>query len=269
MKKLIIILIGAFTLLFGINVKASTFYTLDTPIAELNNHSLSEVFEHGNLVINGNFNSVSDWVLIRSTYTVNNNIATVVGNLTARNMGIVQVVNSVVGNEYYYYAEMMTPHTVSSIVLYFDNTLTNVVQHNPEPNLYYKMGAIRTITTNGRIEPNLAFTDTNGKTLNVRNVLVIDRTSLGIDNLTFEQMDYWFNVYQELLKDIDRVSKLPNQFIDIFGEFVSNFVIGFRGFTELIYIDGYGLTDLGIILLIVSSISVIGFGFYIIRKVIK
>jgi len=67
----------------------------------------------------------------------------------------------------------------------------------------------------------------------------------------------------------ERVNDLTSQLINIFNEIIENMVIGLRGIAGLIYIDGYGLTDLGIILLIVISISVIGIGFYIIRKVIK
>lgn len=66
---------------------------------------------------------------------------------------------------------------------------------------------------------------------------------------------------------------LIDDLLDIFGEFVDNFVKGFRGFTQLIYLDGYGLTDLGYILLIfwggIGGITVIGLAFYFIKEIMK
>lgn len=287
MRKLIIIFIGAFTLLFGINVKASTFYTLETPIAELNNHTLREVFENRNMAMpdltgvtdlgNGIY-QISSTYGVTLTYNIYNGYLVFNGSFNeATTISFVSTGTNELDTYTIKLTEISGTKTINNnnILLSFDSgtiaVLTNVISGYTDTFNYNYVrfycglaGAFDNYTVKLQLEKGNTATPyqvaTNGP------YSQIDISTL---DLTVEQMDYWFNVYQEVLNDIERVNNLPSLFNDIFGELTNNFVIGFRGFTELIYLDGYGLTDLGIILLIVSSISIIGFAFYIVRKVVK
>lgn len=265
MKKLTIIIIGAFTLLFGVNVKGSTLYTLDTPIVELNNHTLREVFESGNLVVNGDFSDgTTGWNILRGG--INDGEYAYSSNLSY-DAGALQEINFEIGTYYF----VIKARNSSSNIAYADisNSIGSSITID-NTNMEYKSSFFDKSISEIRYISLGYFTviDTLGN-IYFDEISLYNLTSFGISSLSQARMDYWFNVYQDLLKDIDRVSQLPNLFIDLFNEITDNFVIGIKGFTQLIYLDGYGLTDLGIISLIIISISVIGVAIYIIRKVIK
>lgn len=136
-------------------------------------------------VQNGNFTSTSNWTNYRSTGSVANNIYTLVGNANEVYCSILQDVGSVVGHKYYIRGEVMTPDSdISQIRISFDNSISGG-QLSPSAGTWYKQSLIRTaVDTQGRAEALLYHaTSINGKTLNVRNVFVLDLTLMfGVGN---------------------------------------------------------------------------------------
>jgi hypothetical protein len=177
---------------------------IDKPIAQLNNLSLREVFEGGQLVVNGDFdNGTTSWTQVNTTgFTVNNGIAQF--TVTSQ-FGRIQVSNntlSLYGNQndkMYVASRLKTSVTGNSQVTFSVNdgvSETNIF-YTTSMNGFNLLSNIRTIASNAtlfspRIYDNRS---SNFTQIEVDYIYAINLTALGI-NLTKEQMDEYFAMYQ-------------------------------------------------------------------------
>lgn len=168
--------------------KAVSERLLNLPIAELNNHTLREVFEGGQLITNADFTS-SDitWWSPRLNVTASGGKALFV-NPNGGDSYLVKNGLLVNGNIYY---------IVTNV-----NNISNTIRLDGlgVSNTQIPQGItkqIRTATSNNfTLTRNTAVGDTN---VELDYVYMYNLTSLGISSLTVAQMDYWFNVYQALI----------------------------------------------------------------------
>lgn len=175
---------------------------LDTTITELNNHSLREVFEDGNLMIspfssNGNTGTISTNDGI-TTHTVTN-IQSYAG------ISKTGLLNSGMNGHSLYIRYEIKPFRNHTTVLYISNNtyssgvsaisgqynlirLKHTINYNNNSFVFYDNGALTTSMSIGSVT-------------SYRNIYVINLTSLGISSLTVSQMDYWYGVYQTILNE--------------------------------------------------------------------
>ena len=160
---------------------------LDTPIAELNNHSLREVFEEGQLINNPDFTS-SDitWWITRLNVTVSGGKALFV-NASGEDSYLVKNGLLVSGNNYY----IVTNANNISNTIRIDGLGTN--------NIQIPQGVTKQIRTATSKNFTLTRTTPTGATnVELDYIYLYNLTSLGIDSLTTSQMDYWYGVYEAL-----------------------------------------------------------------------
>jgi hypothetical protein len=204
------------------------YHSIDISIAELNNHTLREVFELGNLVVNGDFsNGLSGW----STYGGNttHNISTVGDILVIQrtsvgeNVSFAQPITLTVSNKMYSYFTIASSYDFATANINYIATVDNYPLYSLN-GAFTKESIIQTVTSNDGlyILTNNLNID-NGEQINIMNVGVIDLTSLGISALTLEQMDAYFEMYQENISGND-VTYVANE----------------MSITDLTYIIGFG-----------------------------
>lgn len=154
--------------------------TLDTPIVELNNHTLREVFEDGNL-------STKTFSFI-SYFSYGNNIPWVLNN-----------------NYYITFEQQILANTYSGsyglnrLVLTGGTINLHLSQSSLTSGNYVK-GSFK-ITANTTQTNSITYYGSNTlpMTNNIRESYVINLTSLGISSLTVAQMDYYYSLYLELI----------------------------------------------------------------------
>ena len=166
--------------------KAVSERLLNLPIAELNNHTLREVFEGGNL-----------W---QPPITLQNLL--LVGGVYVE-QGQTNVVRpyktgvTIIGNLYYIRTELKRSiGGLNNIYIGGNNSPTVNAIANTWTLLKNQLTPIDITSTSfysHDVTPN------SGETFEYRHTYVINQTSLGISALTVSQMDYWFSVYQTLL----------------------------------------------------------------------
>lgn len=179
--------------------------TLDTPITELNNHSLREVFEDGNMID-----------VIDKPFAYGTNTQYYISQNAQTNVQITL-------NNYYYEKttfELKNPTPNTNVSTLFQHTilgsnrLLKAVAHGSNEYIVYDMSFIWknmwsteniTIVHIALISPSTTKYDIDDY-VKTSNNYFIDLTSLGIDTLTVEQMDYWYGVYSRL-KPYDDVIK--------------------------------------------------------------
>lgn len=181
---------------------------LDEPINELNNHTLREVFEGGNLVVNGDFSDGTyDWAT-----DAGNNILTFYEN----GSNSMVVVNST-GHDYFNINQNITINANDEY--YLSLNVYNNVGNNMELQVYsipYDLHLKTTLLFNGLFNHySTVFTKsidnasitvftsidtlrTQSGSVSFKNIKLINKNSLGISALTVKQMDYWISVYQQL-----------------------------------------------------------------------
>ena len=164
--------------------KAVAEMLLNLPIAELNNHTLREVFEGGNLVVNGDFsNGTTNWEL-GNGWTLNNEIIDV--NSDATYLTQYNVFDNINNDKYY---------ISFNISNYVSGSLLHLNAHFNDQRIYsgngYKSSIIIPKTT-------IFYNYADLLIASVDDFKVINMDTLGISSLTVTQMDYWFNVYQAL-----------------------------------------------------------------------
>jgi len=215
------------------------YHSIDTSIAELNNHTLREVFDGGALAINGDFsNGTTGWTPNFVTINVNNNeLINTITSIGSANGVYRTIPNVVIGNTYYFKSDVYVKYNNNiNLRLGGQNQYILPVITNSWVTLSVKTTAITT-------EPPLIYHWTTpnyiiGDTFKYRNILVINQTSLGISALTVSQMDYWFSVYQSNI-GADDVTYTVNE----------------HDMTDLIILLGFGFSWIGI--------------FWILRKVVS
>lgn len=167
---------------------------IDEPIEEFNDLTLRQVFENGQLSegvwftfsssISENTNEIIEWIssgttifsLIRNTY--NNSI----------NVGDIYYVNGSI--------RALTDNISSFRIQKIGNNVT--VQDNPIPDIWYDYSFLQ-VSTDQDVEEFRALalltTSVSGKIAQITKPLILNLTELGIDNLTQEQMDYYYDRY--------------------------------------------------------------------------
>ena len=175
--------------------KAVSERLLNLPIAELENQTLREVFELGNLVVNHDFtNNLVGWTVI-GTITSSNVTNDILQFSTTTPGGYLSNLISVSAGDKIYYGGRAKTDNVSSFLLFqVDSNVSEIVITS---NSFVNISSAYTVvnsTTNGRFY----IRNVNGTT-EIDYVFLINQTSLGISALTVKQMNYWFNVYQALL----------------------------------------------------------------------
>jgi len=167
-----------------LSIKGVAEMLLNLPITELNNHTLREVFEGGNLwqppLLLDNLIQVSN------TYVENN-----IGNTTR----IYKTGQTISGNLYYLRADIKRSIGGVSYLFIGNTTSTNTTLL---ANIYTTLRFELTPTATTSYSVYSLVTQGSGEIFEFRNIFMINKTSLGISALTVAQMDYWFNVYQAL-----------------------------------------------------------------------
>lgn len=160
---------------------------LDTPIAELNNHTLEEVFEDGNL-FDGfeQGNAISTTMLrIRTTFInvdINEKIY-----IKTNNYSLYNIQPGLVNDE-------VLAYPATEPIIYDTGWLSD------------DLDLIFNIVTTGSIIINHRYADDSTLTVAMAEDIfhiIINLTYLGIDHLTKAQMDYWYNVYVRVKEKTD------------------------------------------------------------------
>ena len=180
-------------------------YNLDTPLDDLNQNSLNQVFKDNNLVLNGDFtNGLTYWDV---QFQLQTYILVVNDRLTFNSEGNPFVGDSLrgqdislpTGNEYYVTWNASQAHIS---LTQFDVVFANYASYSGISNAsrYSSVqgtnSLIRNAGTNGI---RMFFQVRNNSIINISfdDIYVIDLDALGI-NQTKDEMDYWYSEYQRL-----------------------------------------------------------------------
>lgn len=186
----------------------SELYNNNAIVEELNNHSLRDVFEDGNLVPNYDMQTTSGWIVLGGTATSLNGIITINTNSTQSTVQLYRLINYTVPINTKLYARnrLKTNTVISNFSLRLENVVELVYQFttitNPIINEWYEISNIYTTTVSAKPLVNSHFVIgglLSGLLLDVDYYYLIDLTSLGIDDLTVSQMDYYYNLYVDNL----------------------------------------------------------------------
>jgi hypothetical protein len=171
--------------------------TLDTPISELNNHTLREVFEDNKV------NTLSNWVGDDSTitYAVDEvKLTSSIDNNLYPSMRCNEI-STIIDDNYYVRLDALKHSTLDGDIrlrLHFSPYTSVASINTPISDTWYSLSAIYSTSVAGRwrIDHEL---DT-GEYIKVKNIYNINLDILGISPTT--DMDYYYSLYQELL-DLD------------------------------------------------------------------
>lgn len=206
------------------------YNSIDEPIAELNNHTLREVFENNQLLLNNQFDNNTIWISQNDVITTYENSEVTIQNINTYS-GILQTITLIDNNEYYYVFSAKGNGTIqvnSSNAGINEHILTNEYQLISRKIIWDSVYADYFGFANVEIN----------KTNIIDYVYLIDNTVLEISSLTVSQMDNYFNEYQTN-KGADDVTYTINE----------------HDMTDLIILLGFGFSWVGI--------------FWILRKVIS
>lgn len=162
------------------------------PIKTYNLSNMSQTFIYNNIVANGSFNDTTGWDALNSTISASNNSLIITGNgtNTVASARITNLEPYISGKKYYIRANFkVTNSNCNSIQILFvvtgapTTTLTLIL--TPTINTEYDLSAVGTLNAGGsgnvemRIYHRYADAATaNNKTMNVKDFLIIDLTSL-------------------------------------------------------------------------------------------
>jgi len=174
--------------------------TIDEPIAELNNKTLREVFEGGNMIKNYDFHHNSG-TTVSKTYNTNFQVLPNAGGTTVNmyNGGVV----ATLGKEYY--IRLTSKYGMDRLRVYYGAYTTTPVLGNN-----YSIKLTATLTVSLHLE--LRSTTIDGE-IGVHELYSINLTDLGISSLT--DMDYYYSLYQAR----KNITKKVLTYADIFETF--------------------------------------------------
>ena len=184
----------------------------DSPITELNNHTLREVFEDGQLITNNEFttNTVG-WNSTGASLSATSGIATWFAN--SANDYLQYNINRLNGNIYYIVSRLST--TISNKVGISSLGATQGSYHSGS-NLYENI-SIKYVSPGNNASWGVGIIDISTSAwanVLIDSVNVINLTTLDISDLTVTEMDYWFSVYQA----IENNDTIPNTYPSILYE---------------------------------------------------
>lgn len=204
MKKLLIIMLGVF-IFTPLSLKAVIYDSNDEPISDLRFYTLNEVFNKverplSNYIITQdpnfdilnytnfiglNGHSLREVFEVTELNTILNEYGTLLSNYNifiSNNKTYYGRFNLQTDNSYNEYFGLIFTWTSEQIIISGQN------YNNVTKSFKYTVNNENDTTLNI-----LASTDGNAQ---LNNFILIELDTLGIDNLTVEQMDYWFSVYQ-------------------------------------------------------------------------
>ena len=177
--------------LVSIATITTTTYHVDEPITELNNQSLNEVFLDGNLVQNHNFSDgINNWTLVRvGSYTVNENLFSYIGN--AQYAEVYQPV-VFIPNDYFYSWSIVKSN--SNQVNSSRSGISRVFHSGS--GLFENLSAKWTWASGNYWTERISdHRTTNFDEIQIKSMGRINLTNLGIDNLTKNDLDDWYDIY--------------------------------------------------------------------------
>jgi hypothetical protein len=169
---------------------------LNQPISELNNHTLKEVFEDGNILYNQDYLTWTASRLKQPQY-IDNGYVVIQSDALFDTWSIFKAINNdFTGDEMYVnfgdYTVDYVPPFGEDRRIGFPSTYENM-----------EIGEISKIYTNVSSGSNLVFitghqaTDRNEAILKIKEIAYVSMTALGI-SISKEKMDYWYRIYQTL-----------------------------------------------------------------------
>lgn len=191
MKKLYLLFL-MLLILFIPGTHAVAVYQLDQPVKELNNHTLREVFETNQILLNNNFDDDTAWGVQNGVVAVFDNSEVIFQNFDSYT-GIRQTVSYINNNQYYYIfrakgdgtLQINTANTGINEYILTNNYTLYSFEYIKNPIMLDYFG--------------LANVQVN-KTTYLDYIYLIDKTALGITNLTKEQMDTYYDLYLEAVR---------------------------------------------------------------------
>jgi hypothetical protein len=181
--------------LVSIATITTTTYHVDEPIVELNNQTLNDVFNTGNLVTNGDFdNDATNWdTFLITTPIITNGIET--HTVTSRFGRLSQAVAQTLGNTYYALTRLKVPYTDFRFELWESAGVDTQLQITTI-NEFTTISSIRTTTTSNDLRIGVVDWKTSTwSPIHIDYIYVYDLTDLGIDHLTQNELDDWYDIY--------------------------------------------------------------------------
>jgi hypothetical protein len=158
-----------------------------------------------NAVTNGDFsNGTTGWSGLNGTLSAVNNTLSLTGDGTSQSPIIYQnFSNKIINNKFFYMAKVKVTNSNAEYIklecLNATTTDSTVRVDNPTQNTLYKLYGIFTYnSTSGNFRVREFYADAttaNGKVMEVKDVVAIDLTALGLDTLTKEQCDFMYDHY--------------------------------------------------------------------------
>ena len=230
MSIILLLHIIMLTFTFGhVELLTVDYHSIDTPIVELNNHTLREVFDGAQILLNNNFDSTNNWSAVYSTQTNDGNITTIKGNGTSITILISQNTASIIGTQYYINARLRTlnDYTLELQVSTSQYSSGYATISSPIQNQWYNVSQITISTQSTHGNYVLARYTSNELALDSEHQVdyyyLINQTDLGITDLTVQEMDTYFQMYQDNISGND-VTYTQNE----------------MSITDLTYIIGFG-----------------------------
>ena len=178
------------------------YYDLNKPIPELNNLSLTQVFETGNLVTNGDFSDgTTGWSISGavSGFQVNDGIASFTA--TSNNSYVYQQKTLTLNNKYYYTSLLKADYPTFYLNAYLNASpyTTLIADYYNDSGVFETHSGIVTnnISTNNFVIRLRDYSGSGWTPVYFDDIYLLDLTTLNIADLTKEQMDYWFSIYQD------------------------------------------------------------------------
>jgi len=151
-----------------------TLITLETQFEELNGHTLSEVFEGGNYLYNK--------IIVNGSYY--SSTGSVVTNALSQRY-----------NEYF---------DVSINDYLYTNKSTVLINNYDSSLIHISRTTMTTKKFQNIVAENIRLSQfDNGLTYFNETTVLINQTSLGIDTLTVEEMDFYYSLYQDCVNNVD------------------------------------------------------------------
>ena len=159
----------------------SNYYTLDQPIAELNNHTLREVFESNRVNLLDTNPEIYQGTLIGNEFTITTGLYAAVFKD-----------NSIIGDIYYRYYDVIAMTDNISYVASGGSTTLLRTENLQIGQRYVRSG----FENSPSIRYHMFLSLPLYSKVQINQAFQINVSTLGIDHLTKERMDYWFSVYQ-------------------------------------------------------------------------
>jgi hypothetical protein len=184
--------------------------TIDDPIDELNGHTLREVFEDGNLIVNGDFDASTNWVDSGVSQSVADGVNTVTGEIINSSIGMNYNGVFALNKNYFIVYRAKPLNDVDMFRIRTDDATTTLLS-NPTYNEWHVVSTkvfLASSTVIGFRYSSLAV----GSKLELDYIFVYDMNSFGISPET--DMDYYYSLYQAR----NNITKKVLTYADIFEE---------------------------------------------------